>query len=60
MERERLRAEVEALHTRLEEARAASRLPEQPTAFEALDELVTRTRLSACAGADGREAVSAG
>ncbi|UYQ61354.1 nucleotidyltransferase domain-containing protein [Streptomyces peucetius] len=42
---ERVRTDVEALHTVLEEAREATELPEEPSAFDDLDRLVTRTRL---------------
>jgi predicted nucleotidyltransferase len=42
---ERVRAEVEALHAVLDEARIASRLPVEPTAYEALRDFVVRVRL---------------
>ena len=43
---ERLRADVDALHAALADARAATRLPDAvaPEAFEALHELVVRAR----------------
>lgn len=37
--------EVAALHEVLDKARRTTRLPEPPTCFEALDELVVRVRL---------------
>lgn len=44
-DRERLRADVEALHRALDDARAASPLPETPTgAYDALHDLVVRAR----------------
>ncbi|MFF4872396.1 nucleotidyltransferase domain-containing protein [Streptomyces sp. NPDC003444] len=42
---EAVRAETEALHAVLDEARAASRLPEQVRAHDALHDLVVRARL---------------
>jgi hypothetical protein len=41
---ERLRADVTALHAELDEAQAACRLPESPSAYDALHDLVVRTR----------------
>ncbi len=41
----RVRADVERLHGVLDEAQAASALPGAPTAYEALHDLVVRTRL---------------
>ena len=43
----RLHTDVLALTAALEEARTTSALPSEPTAFEALNALVTRTRLAA-------------
>ncbi|MFJ8078695.1 DNA polymerase beta superfamily protein [Streptomyces sp. NPDC096176] len=45
VDKERMRADVEALHGALEEAQAATELPDEPSGFNALDELVTRTRM---------------
>jgi uncharacterized protein len=45
VDRERVRADVEALHQVLEEARLASRLPDEPTAYDALRDFVVRVRL---------------
>ncbi|MDQ0944495.1 putative nucleotidyltransferase [Streptomyces sp. V1I1] len=45
VDRERVRADVEALHAVLEEARLASRLPDEPTAYDALRDFVVRVRL---------------
>jgi uncharacterized protein len=45
VDRERVRADVEALHAALEEARLASRLPDEPTAYDALRDFVVRVRL---------------
>ncbi|MGW3624952.1 nucleotidyltransferase domain-containing protein [Streptomyces sp. NPDC000880] len=45
VDRERVRADVKALHEVLEEARLASRLPDEPTAYEALRDFVVRVRL---------------
>ncbi|MFD9223255.1 DNA polymerase beta superfamily protein [Streptomyces sp. NPDC060064] len=39
------RADVDALHAVLDEARLASRLPDEPTAYEALRDFVVRVRL---------------
>ncbi|MET9802716.1 nucleotidyltransferase domain-containing protein [Streptomyces sp. NPDC006368] len=44
---ERVRADVEALHAVLEEARAASALAEAPVAYDALHDFVVRTRVGA-------------
>lgn len=41
----RVRADVERLHGVLDEAQAASVLPDAPTAYDALHDLVVRTRL---------------
>ncbi|MFE9507473.1 DNA polymerase beta superfamily protein [Streptomyces anthocyanicus] len=41
----RVRADVERLHTVLDEAQAASVLPDAPTAYDALHDFVVRTRL---------------
>ncbi|MFI5571399.1 DNA polymerase beta superfamily protein [Streptomyces sp. NPDC051740] len=41
----RVRADVERLHGVLDEAQAASALPDAPTAYDALHDLVVRTRL---------------
>ncbi|AVZ72220.1 nucleotidyltransferase [Streptomyces lunaelactis] len=41
----RVRADVEALHEVLEEARVASPLPDEPTTYEALRDFVVRVRL---------------
>jgi predicted nucleotidyltransferase len=43
----RLRADVEGLHTALDAAQEASGLPDEPTAYEALHDLVIRTRVAA-------------
>ncbi|MEU6342380.1 nucleotidyltransferase domain-containing protein [Streptomyces sp. NPDC046977] len=43
----RVRADVEALQAALDEAEQASRLPAEPTAYDALHDLVVRTRLAA-------------
>ncbi|UNO44287.1 nucleotidyltransferase domain-containing protein [Streptomyces sp. MST-110588] len=43
----RLHADVRALHTRLDEAEAASRLPDAPSAYDALADLVVRARVGA-------------
>lgn len=45
VDRERVRADVEALHEALEEARLASPLPDEPTAYDALRDFVIRVRL---------------
>jgi uncharacterized protein len=45
VDRERLRAEAEALHGVLEGARLASRLPDEPPAYDALRDFVVRVRL---------------
>jgi uncharacterized protein len=45
VDRERVRSDVEALHAVLEEARLASRLPDEPTAYDALRDFVVRVRL---------------
>ncbi|AXK37635.1 nucleotidyltransferase domain-containing protein [Streptomyces armeniacus] len=42
---EAVRAEVAALHAVLDEAQQASRLPGEPSGYDALDELVVRARL---------------
>ncbi|MEV6396971.1 nucleotidyltransferase domain-containing protein [Streptomyces sp. NPDC051907] len=42
---EAVRAEVDALHAVLDEARTASRLPDEPTVYGALSDLVVRVRL---------------
>ncbi|MDJ0343171.1 nucleotidyltransferase domain-containing protein [Streptomyces sp. H10-C2] len=39
--------DVEALHTALDEAQAVSRLPDENTAYDALHDLVVRTRVAA-------------
>ncbi|CAM5707277.1 hypothetical protein STENM327S_00924 [Streptomyces tendae] len=41
----RVRADVERLHAVLDEAQAASALPDAPTAYDALHDFVVRTRL---------------
>ncbi len=41
----RVRADVERLHGVLDEARAASALPDAPTAYDALHDFVVRARL---------------
>jgi uncharacterized protein len=41
-----VRADVEALHSDLDAAQAASRLPAEPVAFDALHDLVVRTRVA--------------
>jgi predicted nucleotidyltransferase len=43
----RLRTDVEALHTALDAAQEASRLPGEPTVYDALHDLVVRTRVAA-------------
>ncbi|MEW2634075.1 nucleotidyltransferase domain-containing protein [Streptomyces sp. NPDC048389] len=48
---ERVRTDVEILHTVLEEAQKATGLPDEPSAFDDLDRLVTRARLDYAAGA---------
>ncbi|MGV9339468.1 nucleotidyltransferase domain-containing protein [Streptomyces sp. NPDC003688] len=45
VDRERVRADVERLHVRLDEAQAASVLPDAVTAHDALHEFVVRLRL---------------
>ncbi|MFF1279058.1 DNA polymerase beta superfamily protein [Streptomyces marokkonensis] len=45
VDRARVRAEVERLHGVLDEAQAASALPDAPTAYDALHDLVVRIRL---------------
>ncbi|MFC4612987.1 DNA polymerase beta superfamily protein [Streptomyces maoxianensis] len=45
VDRKRVRADVEALHEALEEARLASPLPDEPTAYDALRDFVIRVRL---------------
>lgn len=45
VEHARVRADVERLHAVLDEAQAASALPDAPTAYDALHDLVVRARL---------------
>ncbi|MFI7011026.1 DNA polymerase beta superfamily protein [Streptomyces sp. NPDC050145] len=42
---ERAAADIEALHLELDAAQAASTLPDEPSAYDALDDLITRVRL---------------
>ncbi|MEU1621583.1 nucleotidyltransferase domain-containing protein [Streptomyces sp. NPDC005722] len=43
----RVRADVDALHTLLDDAQRDTRLPGEPTAYDALHDLVVRTRVAA-------------